>query len=441
MFLLISLIIVCILNPIISLYIMPSFRIIIYVLLLFLIYLVSKRTLKERDKNVSNPRVFLSIDTTLSLIIICISYLYFEGWLRLASIMNVIYIYIAMIFSLFRNELLIKEDDGPTGEIQDELQKLKSELDLNNKYFRHMNDYYQQMLNRESSENTKNSEALSKFISKEINGAITDAKAKIFNDGFAQEITQELDKKLLEFEENIQTNMKTYKKDIQKLDSNLNSVLENLDSKNEWIFEILQSFSDKSKSFDKIMEKLNSIKSISEDEKNSIIQLKNLSDNILGIVTNRTNDLVLLSNQEISIQFTNKISEAKKRICIMSPWMNNNVVTDIFKKILENRLKANVEILILYGIGDAAQQKEKNSDNIAKELKGLFSKYSNFKIKRINSHSKIFICDSDTILGSFNFLSFTGDYSGDDRRDEVALLISDNTLTEQIKKDKFDIHF
>lgn len=151
-----------------------------------------------------------------------------------------------------------------------------------------------------------------------------------------------------------------------------------------------------------------------------------------------------LRNEEIADYFSVGLLKAKQRICIMSPWMNRGVVNKAFLSLLEKALKRDVEVCILYGIGEEQFEgsgKEQRSDEIAKELHDKFQMYPRFKLQRINTHGKLFIVDDKAIVGSFNFLSFRGDYDGQDMRDEHAYLVKDKAEIDAMKKTNFDKWF
>ena len=108
-------------------------------------------------------------------------------------------------------------------------------------------------------------------------------------------------------------------------------------------------------------------------------------------------------------------------------------------------LKRNVEVKIVYGIGNISSNyvkedyRNRRTEEIAQNLKLKFSKNNYlFKIKRKNTHSKILICDNKfAIIGSFNFLSFDGKYKND-IRDEVSAIVTDYKIIEELRSMEFD---
>lgn len=129
-----------------------------------------------------------------------------------------------------------------------------------------------------------------------------------------------------------------------------------------------------------------------------------------------------LINEQIRNKFIETFFIAEEEINIISPWISETVVDDEFIELLEDTLNRNVTIKILYGIGENNDERNKKSESIASLLINKFEKYRNlFKIKKDNIHYKLLLCDDKYLIsGSFNFLSFKGDYEGYDNRIEGA---------------------
>ena len=59
--------------------------------------------------------------------------------------------------------------------------------------------------------------------------------------------------------------------------------------------------------------------------------------------------------------------------------------------------------------------------------------------KKINTHEKILLCDDKYVLiGSYNLLSFNGDYKGDDLRSECMQYQENKKHIEELRKEYFD---
>ncbi len=106
------------------------------------------------------------------------------------------------------------------------------------------------------------------------------------------------------------------------------------------------------------------------------------------------------------------LDTASKRLLIMSPWVNERVVTSLFLGKLESLLKRNVNVVIAWGFGtDRPSEANKSSKRPLEALFKLSEKYpKNFQFIKLNeSHAKILIYDDVYIATSFNWLSFMGD--------------------------------
>ena len=143
------------------------------------------------------------------------------------------------------------------------------------------------------------------------------------------------------------------------------------------------------------------------------------------------------------------LDNAKKQICIQSPWVRYNVIS-IYKKKIESALNRGVKVCIKYsspqGGFKAKNRFEKvektDIDNESKKyFNSLKSKFpQNFKVivsKEFN-HSKILICDEEfMIMGSFNWLSFGGENRNNEQaREETSNIIKDNkeSIIKEVKK-------
>lgn len=143
-------------------------------------------------------------------------------------------------------------------------------------------------------------------------------------------------------------------------------------------------------------------------------------------------------NKEIREKFIDTFRIAEEEIDIISPWMSESVVDSDFIRIMDDCLQKNVKIRILYGIGDDSDYRNRMSDEIRDKLVKRFQKYGDlFKIRKSNIHYKLLICDFKYLItGSFNFLSFRGEYDGIDDRLEGADIIK--TKSEiSIRRNKY----
>jgi len=151
---------------------------------------------------------------------------------------------------------------------------------------------------------------------------------------------------------------------------------------------------------------------------NNLLKMLNQSlisaDIIIKMELANQSETIHLENQEIRSILNKTFYEAKVEIDIISPWMTFNVVNPQFKALLEAVLKRGVRVRILFGIGNEHDQNRRNQESlqVANMLLHEFRRYGDLlKLERQNTHYKLLICDNDYyVVGSYNFLSFTGNY-------------------------------
>lgn len=190
-----------------------------------------------------------------------------------------------------------------------------------------------------------------------------------------------------------------------------------------------------------------------EDKKYLIKNIEPLNKEILGTLNGIASkyEEYHLQNREIRDNFIKAFSDTKHELNIASPWMNNYVVNDYLIEMMEGILIKGGTIKIIYGIGKNSSlhqfkkennNKNKNSNRIAEKLKEKFKNYGErFKIKKVNSHNKLLICDeSYYIETSFNLLSFSGEYDEDSRdtRDEGATYSTNIEVIKDLRRRYFN---
>lgn len=117
----------------------------------------------------------------------------------------------------------------------------------------------------------------------------------------------------------------------------------------------------------------------------------------------------------------------------------NDVTRTYFQK-FKALLERGVTIKIFYGFRDKNGEPDKDTEQIAGELKKRFHAYSNFKMKWEPLHAKIFICDDKfTVLSSYNLLSkYGGNNNSGEGFGEAGLLSNDTKLIAHHRKEYFD---
>lgn len=156
-----------------------------------------------------------------------------------------------------------------------------------------------------------------------------------------------------------------------------------------------------------------------------------------------------LENEEIRQALLNSFTTAKETLYIISPWISSWVTNTFMDALITSALKRGVSIKILYGIGnlngsDTLKESDKkrndSTEYFAEKLKNKYKKYgTNFSMQRGNTHGKLLICDEKYyIIGSYNFLSFDGDYSTADVRHEMGDYSENPKQIAYYKKRYFD---
>lgn len=125
----------------------------------------------------------------------------------------------------------------------------------------------------------------------------------------------------------------------------------------------------------------------------------------------------------------NALTQARRRLLLISPWVRAAVVNQTFVRQLESRLRAGCTVTIAYGIGkDDDGSDAKALDALAK----LASRHSGFTFARLqNTHAKVLVYDDTWISTSFNWLSFRGDPSRTYRMEEGTLVTVRSKVTEE----------
>lgn len=189
-----------------------------------------------------------------------------------------------------------------------------------------------------------------------------------------------------------------------------------------------------------------------EENKFEIKNIEPYDKEISGTLSEITNkyEEYHLQNKEIRDRFIEAFSDTKYELNIASPWMNNYVVDDNLINMMEDLLKKGSVIKIIYGIEENnlilnsknGNNKNKNSDRIAEKLREKFRDYGDgFKIKKVNSHNKLLICDERYYMEtSFNLLSFSGEYdeNSKDIRDEGATYSTNMEVIKDLRNRYFN---
>ena len=150
-----------------------------------------------------------------------------------------------------------------------------------------------------------------------------------------------------------------------------------------------------------------------------------------------------LHNAEVRKKLLEAFSKAENEINIVSPWVNRYAVDKDLMAGMERALKRNVNIKIAYGIDSGSNHSKDNRNNrsrqVVEELQHYFKKYDlYFKARSVNTHVKLLLCDDKfCMIGSYNLLSFKGDY-GSDTREEIMHYSENPVYIKELRKRYFD---
>lgn len=117
--------------------------------------------------------------------------------------------------------------------------------------------------------------------------------------------------------------------------------------------------------------------------------------------------MISLKDEEIRAAFDEAVDSAEDELDVTAMKLNRKAEEYIpqFKALLERGVK----IKIFYGIGEEDSDENYQTRATAYKLKKIFRKYPKFKMKRADTHAKVFICDEKFfVLSSYNVLTKDG---------------------------------
>lgn len=130
------------------------------------------------------------------------------------------------------------------------------------------------------------------------------------------------------------------------------------------------------------------------------------------------------------------LTNARRRILIISPWIKNAIITTDFLSKLERRVKQGVKVDIAYGY---EENDTKTDPASVRKLTNLADRYRDkLSFTRLKStHAKVLVYDDVWVTTSFNWLSFKGDPERTYRMEEGSLVrnrqIADTQYTRYLE--------
>ncbi|NVJ14294.1 hypothetical protein [Myxococcus sp. AM010] len=126
------------------------------------------------------------------------------------------------------------------------------------------------------------------------------------------------------------------------------------------------------------------------------------------------------------------LRSTERRLAILSDKLSADVVTDRFARHLRTRLAGGASCALVYRREGATDM----ADGPAARLVPLAQDYPDrFFLTEARSHAKILVSDDEVTIGSFNFLSYGGDYegaSGRRERAEISVCIHEPAVVDKV---------
>lgn len=239
------------------------------------------------------------------------------------------------------------------------------------------------------------------FVSKADMARQTAMLEKFFQAKMAQrecEVKEEAEQKIRTIMEQANLSLAEKEREIQKTHEQMSEITETLNKKHK------KEMEKQKRAYEKMIE-----------EKNREIETMRAGQDelIRRLEQNQSNHM--LRNEEITEEIKRAVTQARREIDIISPWIEEKVVKRYLQD-FHDAIRRGVVVKILYGMGTAGQGRNIDTDQTVEYLKKEFSYTKKMSIRRGNEHSKLIICDDAFyIITSFNPLSFGGKFGANTR--------------------------
>ena len=148
-----------------------------------------------------------------------------------------------------------------------------------------------------------------------------------------------------------------------------------------------------------------------------------------------------LEPQEHVPLFERALREARKRLLIISPWINDRIMEPKVRH-LEELLRKGVEVYIGFGITERGPEdkKSRRGDQTLAWLQQKSAQYRNLHVVRLgDTHAKVLLLDDQfVVVGSFNWMSFGGFDRNENGvsvvREELSSVVTAPGMIEQMFK-------
>ncbi|MBL9106381.1 MAG: hypothetical protein JNL82_35995 [Myxococcales bacterium] len=140
--------------------------------------------------------------------------------------------------------------------------------------------------------------------------------------------------------------------------------------------------------------------------------------------------VALVIDREHREALAHALRQADRRLAVLSDAIGIDVVNDRFVAGLRRQLARGVACAMVFrrqGASDSAAGPEAR-------VAQLVDEFANFSLTNDNSHAKLLVVDDSVVIGSFNFLSFRGDYERGFRGEssELSIRIDDPAVVQDV---------
>lgn len=164
------------------------------------------------------------------------------------------------------------------------------------------------------------------------------------------------------------------------------------------------------------------------------VQISELQDRLTAL-NSAAPTTEVLSMAKHRAKLLEALATAKRRVIIVSPWLNQTAVDLELRNAIDETIGRGVDVWIGYGFGEDDNDQRRTLEKLNKMQRGRSGRH--LQLHRLSdTHAKVVICDAEfAVTTSFNWLSFRGREDWGNRVEFGMLTREPNavqTLTEQI---------
>lgn len=157
---------------------------------------------------------------------------------------------------------------------------------------------------------------------------------------------------------------------------------------------------------------------------------KQVAGRLAGMADGMDGGVRLLVDREHREALWGALRSADRRLAVLSDRVSVDVVTDRFIRALKARLDAGTAASFLFRREGASDRADGPASRLVAEAARLPDRC---RIQEGPSHAKVLVCDDSLVVGSFNFLSYGGEYeSGTRERAELSIAVDSREAVERV---------